>query len=598
MATENGELRRVAWAEAFPFVRLFSTFRHAIAFWPLVLGTLSVFTVYVSGRVLDRVWLAADGGAFARDSVLETEIAEYSRRDYAAYQNWVRQARVGFERWSESQAQVAEDWEEERAQALAMIDERLARRLDSLRSERSELGSANDDRRAEIDENIVQLKRCADVLRFHLHGMPGKLLEAPPQMDRALTLLFAAEGAPADEQTNALATLSGALNNVRDRVNPRIAKPVGPFILTLNHLQASFAASIQGAASGRVGFSGDAFSREPAMVGSIQSAAGGAMWLVTQRPLFALVMTVILLLNFAFFGGAISRYVAVRACRDELISFSAATGFACRKWTSMVSAPALLVAGIAFIMLLMLIGGWIGAVPGLQVLSGLLFPLTTIGGIVAALALLLLVVALPLMWPPIAVESSDAFHGIQSSAGYVIERPWHYAFYSVVLLVYGAFCFVIVRFLALLGFKLAHAGTAAGMNVSTSAETATVGKLNAMWHMPAWNELSLLPTIAATPFWGDFFNAPLSGAELFAAFLIAVTVFVVVAVVGGFVVSFYFAGATQIYLLLRRDVDSVDYDEIYFEEYEDDFDLDVETPADDSKSEHSEGVEGGEEEKS
>jgi hypothetical protein len=69
-------------------------------------------------------------------------------------------------------------------------------------------------------------------------------------------------------------------------------------------------------------------------------------------------------------------------------------------------------------------------------------------------------------------------------------------------------------------------------------------------------------------FWGDFGTAPLSGSESFALFFIALWVFVFVGLVGAFVVSFYFCGSTEMYFLLRREVDAVDYDEIYYEETE------------------------------
>ena len=146
-------------------------------------------------------------------------------------------------------------------------------------------------------------------------------------------------------------------------------------------------------------------------------------------------------------------------------------------------------------------------------------------------------------------------------------------FYSLVLLLYGALSFVMVRLFAMLTLKLTHLLTNAGMSFFgawSSAKTATFTKLSAMWEMPAWGELSLLPTTDGIPFWGTFHNAPLSGTELFALFFIRCWVYLVVGLVGSYVVSFFFCGSTQMYVLLRRDVDSVDYDEIFFEENEED----------------------------
>jgi len=194
-----------------------------------------------------------------------------------------------------------------------------------------------------------------------------------------------------------------------------------------------------------------------------------------------------------------------------------------------------------------------------------------IGGFVSALILILSVTGFHLMWPTIAVEGSDAFDAIQRAFGYVLQRPWNMAFYSFVLLVYGGLSFVFVRLLATTSLKLSHMFTGAGMNLASSAATETVGKLDALWRMPAWQDLPLLPATGDLNFWGAFTNAPLSGAETFTFFFIALFVFLAVGMVGGFVVSFYFCGSTEMYFLLRRDVDAIDYDEIYYEELEDEF---------------------------
>jgi len=192
--------------------------------------------------------------------------------------------------------------------------------------------------------------------------------------------------------------------------------------------------------------------------------------------------------------------------------------------------------------------------------------------VVLTFTLLAVVLGFHLMWPTIAVEGSDAFDAVQRAAGYVFGRPWHTAFYSFVLLLYGGVSFVMVRIIAMLVLKLSHVFTGAGMNLASSAETSTIGKLDAIWHMPAWQDLPLLPATGDVNFWGTFGNAPLSGAESFTMFFLALWVFLVVGFVGAFIVSFYFCGSTEMYFLLRREVDAVDYDEIYYEELEDELD--------------------------
>ncbi len=204
-----------------------------------------------------------------------------------------------------------------------------------------------------------------------------------------------------------------------------------------------------------------------------------------------------------------------------------------------------------------------------ELLAGVLYGLALLGGFALAMILLATVLGLHLMWPAVAVEGSDAFEAVTHAAGYVGQRTWHAGFYSLLLLLYGGVSFVMVRLIGMLLLKLTHVFSGAGMswfgNIS-GWRTHSISKLDAMWSMPAWNDLTLLPATGTTPFWGTFFNAPLSFTETIGAFLIACWVFLVVAAVGAFVVSFFFCGSTQMFLLLRRDVDAVDYDEIFYEE--------------------------------
>jgi len=182
------------------------------------------------------------------------------------------------------------------------------------------------------------------------------------------------------------------------------------------------------------------------------------------------------------------------------------------------------------------------------------------------------VLGLHLMWPTIAVESSDAFDAVTHAAGYIGQRAWNAAFYAFTLLLYGGVSFVMIRLIAMIMLKLTHAITNAGLSsfgALSSAQTEAFDKLDALWHMPAWADLPLLPSAGGVPFWGSLANAPMSGSEWIAWFLVCCWIFLVVGLVGAFVVSFFFCGSTQMYFLLRRDVDAVDYDEIYYEEPED-----------------------------
>jgi hypothetical protein len=181
------------------------------------------------------------------------------------------------------------------------------------------------------------------------------------------------------------------------------------------------------------------------------------------------------------------------------------------------------------------------------------------------------------MYPTIATEGSDAFDAISRSFSYIYSRPWRLGWYLLVSVVYGTICLLFVKFLAFLLLRLAHAAAGLGMNFDGASKLATYGKLDAIWGAPAWG-VSLF---------GEFGHVPLGGAELIAAILIAVFVFLVIGTVVAFVASFFFSASTVMYLLLRREVDATDLEDVYVEEEEEPF----EPPAD-SEGEEAAATEG------
>lgn len=568
MPEEHGNLRGISWSETFPFVRLFSTFARAITFKTMFLAFLAVALCYVVGRVLDEVWKAADAGVMvAPDPRYRSEIFAYADTDRRGFHEWLDGSK---RRWEEAQDALSEAWtdedDEQRTQTLALIDARLEKGLARIRSD-TEL-SANEKR-----EQRNELRQAADILRFQLFGQDPSCLGPPSEQVTAVeTILGADPGVSVEQRADQQARLAGLLARQQQLAERERLRPRGPFIGWLTFETHCFAAAINGVCTGRWGLSGSAVSEEPAMIGSIVSAARGALWLITQRPWYAVIFVMIQLVVFAFFGGAICRIAAVHSARDESLPLLAALRFSREKLGALISAPLMLVGIFLVAGFFIFLGGLIAAIPYFgELFAGVLYVLALLGGIALVATLLALIGGFHLTWPTIAVEASDAFDALGRAGSYVFQRAWHVGFYSLVLLLYGGICFVTVRLIAMLLLKLTHAATALGMNVASSAYTDSLGKLDAIWHMPAWADLPLLPATGNVRFWGDFGLAPLNGTESVAMVLLAIWVFIVVGLVGAFVISFYFSGSTEMYFLLRRNYDSVDYDEIYYEEPEDEF---------------------------
>lgn len=62
MTGREMEIRRIHWVEAFPFLRLFQSFRMARSPSRIFLALCAVLAIYAVGRVLDAIWLGMDRG--------------------------------------------------------------------------------------------------------------------------------------------------------------------------------------------------------------------------------------------------------------------------------------------------------------------------------------------------------------------------------------------------------------------------------------------------------------------------------------------------------------------------------------------------------
>lgn len=284
-------------------------------------------------------------------------------------------------------------------------------------------------------------------------------------------------------------------------------------------------------------------------------------WLLLVHPVFGILFMAIWLAVWAVFGGAIARMAALDVTRGDKISISDACGFARRKFLSFLLAPLGPVIGLVGCCVLLAIGGVVGAIPGVgTVLAGVFWFLAVALGFLMALLTVGFALGWPLMYPTIAVEGSDAFDAFSRSYAYVSERIWRAMWYFGVSLVYGSICFLFVKLIARLSLFFAQLGVGLTMNWgSASGKSGDIAhKLDAMWTAPALD--------FSNPFYGAFPQQPLTSASWVGAILMSVWAYLVFAVVAGFLVSFLQSSATLVYVLLRRDIDATDIEEVYLDD--------------------------------
>jgi len=310
------------------------------------------------------------------------------------------------------------------------------------------------------------------------------------------------------------------------------------------------------------------FSASPEQPGAFRAALAipaSPFWLFRFHPVYAILLTVITAFILTFSAGAISRIAALQATRDERISLGEAWKFTLSKWIQFISAPAIVIGFIAVLGLCLALGGVFASISVVNILMALLWGLALIGGfIIAALAVGGLL-GWPLWFPTVAVEGSDAFDALSRSYSYVAQRPWKALFYALATVVYGTLCFTFIKFFARVMLWSTHFWVGVGMFSDAKvtppppATQTVIEEPQALWQSPR----------ADSPFWGDFaYLDQLEGTSYITAHIIRIWIMIVVMLVAAWGLSFFCSASTLIYLLLRRDVDGTELEEVWIEEEE------------------------------
>lgn len=162
---------------------------------------------------------------------------------------------------------------------------------------------------------------------------------------------------------------------------------------------------------------------------------------------------ILVLLSFiaiwAFCAGIITRIAAVQLANRGPISLKQAVRFVCKRYLGYLGAPLVPLIIIAVCALGLVVYGILGLIPfvGDLIIYGLGLPIILLGG--AAMAVFLIgLVGYPLMYPTLSAEGdqSDTFDALSRSINYVASSPWHYIWYWIVAIFYGAAVMFFVLF--------------------------------------------------------------------------------------------------------------------------------------------------------
>ena len=255
---------------------------------------------------------------------------------------------------------------------------------------------------------------------------------------------------------------------------------------------------------------------------------------------------------------------AVEVARNEKISLREALRFVAARWKSYMFAPFAPAIGLAVCaVLLMVFFGLPNWIPFLaEFWVGLLLPLALVLG----LGMAIILIGLP-GWPMIhatlGAEGSDSFDALSRCYSYVLQKPWSYIWYALIALAYGV---VVVFFVGVMGSLMVYL---AKWGISQTPLTHYFHRDPSymfQWTPTSFQWRALLlegasGTTASVP-------ADWNAWNYVGPFCVAVWLGLVFLMVIGFGYSFFWSTSTIIYLMMHRNVDDTELDEVYLEEEE------------------------------
>ena len=228
-------------------------------------------------------------------------------------------------------------------------------------------------------------------------------------------------------------------------------------------------------------------------------------------------------------GCAICRIVVGQAARGERLGIAGALRYSLGKMASLVGGPLGPLAGVAFLCSGCALVGLIYRIPGAGAsIAGALAFLPLLAALLITLILVGLAAGWPLIIASIAAEANDGFDAVSRSYSYVYQRPGRYFLYVVFSWAIGVLGVVFVGLFARMVLHLAAWSLAFG------APDATVMMLFDPALRPA--------TLASRIHFG------------WVAFVMLLAY--------GWVYAYFWTAMTQIYLLLRLDVDGAPLDDV------------------------------------
>lgn len=250
----------------------------------------------------------------------------------------------------------------------------------------------------------------------------------------------------------------------------------------------------------------------------------------------------------ALFGGAISRIAALHLTRGETPGPLLALQETFQKWNALIGAPLIPLIGSALLAMPMVLVGFMLRADFMALVIGLSWIFIIVWGFVLAILLLGLLIGWPLMWATVSVERTDAFDGVSRCYAYVYQRPLHLMLYLVLAIALGWVGQVGVTYFAM--------------------AAASLGEWAIRWGAGRERLAALLVPVAAANLTGVESPVAESMTGLMASGAAGIRFWkaTLQLAVASYALAYLWSAAVGVYLLLRRQVDATEMDEVVTEE--------------------------------
>jgi hypothetical protein len=283
---------------------------------------------------------------------------------------------------------------------------------------------------------------------------------------------------------------------------------------------------------------------------------------------FVLMCGVWELLVWGLVGGAITRIAALKFTRDEAPSLVAALRHSARKLPSYSLPPLIALVWAAVFALLLVVIGLVMRIPVLALLAGVFWPFVLLQGLLMAILLLGTLAGWPLMWATVSVEGTDAFDALSRSFAYTYHRPFRLLWYVVFAVLLAVISMFVVKLFAASAIALADWSIDWGLDEQTmnAVVTPEAGNVDATMAGSAVEPVAAPPANttleageAAPAAQPQELSATLRGARKAISFW----KWMVATLAAGYQAGFLWVAAVGVYLLMRRDIDGVQLNEVY-----------------------------------